>query len=681
MAATRRLAAILAVDVSGYSRLMGMDEEGTHDRLRVHHSQLAGPKINEHHGRIVKTTGDGMLVEFVSVDGRRPLRCRNPRAMIDRDSEMAEDLRIRFRVGINLGDIIADGDDIFGDGVNIAARLEALAQPGGICISRVVRDQIRDKLPYAFQDRGEQAVKNIARPVRVYAMSADAVAALPRVATAAQPVSAPRGIAARIAGMVGGGIAGWRARPTAKPSSSSPVASTSDVGEQLTASTAPRLSIVVLPFANLSNDTDQEYFADGITEDLTTDLSRISGSFVIARNTAFTYKGKAVDAKQIGRELGVRYVLEGSVRRSGSQVRVNAQLVDAETGAHLWAERFDRESADLLQMQDDITRRIASELRAELIEAEIERGIRDRPNNPDAIDFTMQARALLNKPSSPEHNVQVRRLCEHALAIDPKNVEALVGLAVSYVTDVYDLHVTDDYEWTRRAKDAASRALAIDPRNARAFLVKSRIFAYSNALDYRGQIDEAIGAAETAIALDPNLAGAYGWLARLYAKAGQPERTATLVQQAMRLSPRDPGTGNWLYQIGSSQLQMGQYDEAIATLRRSLVANPDLAISRVNLSAAYLGSGRESEARNVLADIRKVAVTRMPDRLEEQIQIMRAQLALLRRGLWPYTVNGRYTRLMAEALRAFQRNENLTESGILDEATAARLSVTVGDGE
>jgi adenylate cyclase len=267
-------------------------------------------------------------------------------------------------------------------------------------------------------------------------MSADAVASLPQVRTAAQPISAPRGMASWIAGMVGGGIAGWRARVNAKPSSSPLVVGTSDKGELPTASTTPRLSVVVLPFANLSSDPEQEYFADGITEDLTTDLSRISGSFVIARNTAFTYKGKAVDAKQIGRELGVRYVLEGSIRRSGQQGRVNAQLVNSETGAHLWAERFDCAASDLLQVQDAITLRIASELRAELVEAESRRAMREHPNNPNAIDLAMQARALLNKPPSPEQNAKIRQLCEQALVIEPKNVDALVCLAASYFVGV-----------------------------------------------------------------------------------------------------------------------------------------------------------------------------------------------------------------------------------------------------
>jgi adenylate cyclase len=271
MPAVRRLAAILAADVAGYSRLMGADEEGTLERLKAHRRELGDPKIGEHHGRIVKTTGDGMLVEFSSVVDAVRCAAQIQRAMADRDTDMAEDRRIKFRIGINLGDIIVEDDDIYGDGVNVAARLETLAEPGGICISRVVRDQIRDKLPYVFEDLGEQSVKNIARPVRVYALRPEAVAALPAPSASAGP-------------------------PIRQPA------------------VAPRLSIVVLPFANLSNDPEQKYFADGITEDLTTDLSRIGGSFVIARNTAFTYEGKPVDAKQVGRELGVRYLLEGSVR-------------------------------------------------------------------------------------------------------------------------------------------------------------------------------------------------------------------------------------------------------------------------------------------------------------------------------------------------------------------------------
>ena len=330
----RRLAAILAADVAGYSRLMGADEEGTLERLKAHRRELVDPKISEHRGRIVKTTGDGLLVEFPSVVDAVRCAVEAQRAMADRNGEMPEDKRIVFRSGVNLGDVIIDGDDIYGDGVNIAARLEALAEPGGLCISRVVRDQIRDKLPYPFEDMGEQSVKNIARAVRTYGMSAAAAATTPLVPARAQRGPAGRSmlprravIAAALVVVVGIGLGAWWAWPRA---GSSPVSVQAPASSQspptvvgTVAKPAARLSIVVLPFVNLSNDPEQEYFADGVTDDLTTDLTRITDSFVISRNTAFTYKGKAVDAKQIGKELGVRYMLEGSVRRAGQQVEAN----------------------------------------------------------------------------------------------------------------------------------------------------------------------------------------------------------------------------------------------------------------------------------------------------------------------------------------------------------------------
>ena len=341
MPPVRRLTAILAADVVGYSRLMGADEEGTHERLKAHLTELINPKIGEHRGRIVKNTGDGFLAEFPSVVDAVRCAIEVQRGMAERNADTPPEKRIEFRVGINLGDVIVEEHDIFGDGVNVAARLEALAEPGGICVSRMVRDNVRDKLDYAFEDLGAHQVKSIARPVRVYALRPEPAPAL--------TVSAaiPRAVA------------------------------------------APRLSIVVLPFANLSDDREQQYFADGITEDVTTDLSRIAGMLVISRNTAFTYQGKRVDTKQIGRELNVRYVLEGSVRRSGSQVRINAQLIDAETDAHLWAERFDRGIGGLFALQNEITARIAIVLNIELVTAEAARSI----EHPNALDFTLQGRA------------------------------------------------------------------------------------------------------------------------------------------------------------------------------------------------------------------------------------------------------------------------------------------------
>jgi adenylate cyclase len=353
---TRRLAAILAADVAGYSRLMGADEEGTHERLKAHLGELVNPKINEHRGRVVKNTGDGFLAEFSSVVEAVKCAVEVQQGMAKRNVAAPPERWINFRVGINLGDVIVEEHDIFGDGVNVAARLEALADPGGICISRVVRDQIRDKLPHAVEDRGEQSVKNIGRPVRVYMLRPEAAAdpAAARVPIFSQrrrPSVVVAIVTATAAALVIAVVAwwGWLAiRSSSTPPAEFAATATTSITHPFA---APRLSIVVLPFVNLSNDPKQQYFADGITEDLTTDLSRIAGMFVISRNTAFTYRNKAVGTKQIGRELGVRYVLEGSVRRSGDQIRVNAQLIDAETDAHLWAEQFDREMGDLFALQ------------------------------------------------------------------------------------------------------------------------------------------------------------------------------------------------------------------------------------------------------------------------------------------------------------------------------------------
>jgi len=438
MASTRRLTAILAADVAGYSRLMGADEEGTHERLKAHLEQLINPRIAGHRGRIVKTTGDGILAEFASVVDAVRCATEIQRAMIDRDAQLSEERRIRLRIGINLGDVIAEGEDIFGDGVNVAARLEALAEPGGICVSGAVHDQIRDKLPYPFDDLGEQGVKNIARPVRVYALRPDSVADLP--ASSAPTASIPQ--------------------PAA----------------------APRLSIVVLPFANLSNDPEQQYFADGITEDLTTDLSRIDGSFVISRNTAFTYRDKPIDTKQIGRELGVRYVLEGSVRRAGNQVRVNAQLIDAESDAHLWAERFDRDTSDLFALQDEITSRIAVTLDLELVGAEAVRPT----EHPVALDYILRGRAARLKPPSRENRAEAIGLFERALALDPQSVEAQSRLATALAARVLDNMTDMAAADILRAKCLAGLALAASSRSPLAHFAKGQV------LRAQGRPEEAI---------------------------------------------------------------------------------------------------------------------------------------------------------------------------------------------
>jgi adenylate cyclase len=552
MPAVRRLAAILAADVAGYSRLMGTDEEGTHERLKAHRLELIDPKIREHSGRIVKTTGDGMLVEFPSVVDAVRCAAEVQRAMIDRAAGIPEDRRIRFRVGINLGDIIVEDDDIFGDGVNVAARLEALSDPGGLCISRTVREQIRDKLVYGFEDLGEQSVKNIARPVRVYALRSEAVAALPA--------------------------------PSVLPATSIPQRAV-----------APRLSIVVLPFTNLSSDPEQEYFADGITEDLTTDLSRIGGSFVIARSTAFTYKGKPVDAKQIGRDLGVRYLLEGSVRRSGQQVRVNAQLVDVETGAHLWAERLDRDVGDLFRLQNEITGQIARALQFELAIADAGRLTED----PDALDYILRGRAVWWKSTYRSANAEALGLFERALAIDPRAVEAQIWLAFMVINRVH-IFVSDAPDVDiKRADELIAQALAVSPNSAWAHYVKGQV------LRAQLQYEDAAIEYERAIALDRNLANAYAWLGSCKLYTGLVDEVIPPVEYAIRLSPHDFNMADFYWLIGVVHLLKARTDEAVRWLEKARSAYARAHHIQASLAAGYALKGETERASVALGEARR----------------------------------------------------------------------------
>jgi TolB-like protein/class 3 adenylate cyclase/Tfp pilus assembly protein PilF len=554
MASTRRLAAILAADVAGYSRLMGADEEGTLERLKAVRRQLIDPKITEHHGRIVKTTGDGLLAEFASVVDAVRCAAELQRGMIDREPDVPDERRIRWRIGINLGDVIADGGDIFGDGVNVAARLEALAEPGGICISRTVREQIRDKLPYPFEDKGERNVKNIARPVRVYALRPEAVAALPELSA-----------------------------PTTTPI--------------LQPAVAPHLSIVVLPFANLSDDAEQQYFADGITEDLTTDLSRIAGMFVISGNTAFTYRNKPVDTKQIGRELRVRYVLKGSVRRSGNRLRVNAQLIDAETDAHLWAERFDRDTSDLFGVQDEITSRIAVALSLELPVVEAGRTTPD----PNALDYILRGRAAMMKPPSRDNYAEVISLFERALALDPRSEETQSRLAIALASRALDLMAVAPAADIARAERLVGQALAESPRNPLAH------YARGHVLRAQSRSAEAIPDYETALASNRNWVNAIGQLGWGKFWAGSIDETILLAEQAIRLSPRDPAIGIWYLQIGAVHLLQSRTDEAIDWLEKARSAMPAHANAHALLASAYALKGASERAAAELAEARRLA--------------------------------------------------------------------------
>jgi adenylate cyclase len=552
MASTRRLSAILAADMAGYSRLMGADEEGTHERLKVHFQQLIDPKIRVHHGRLVKNAGDGVLVELASVIDAVRCAVEIQRAMIDRDAEMPEERRIRFRIGVNLGDIIAEDGDIFGDGVNIAARLEALAEPGGICISRIVHEQIRDKLAYPFEDIGEQSLKNIARPIQAYTLSAAVIADLPSV---------------------GGGPAITISLP--------PV--------------APRLSIVVLPFANLSDDSEQQYFADGITEDLTTDLSRIPDMLVISRNTAFTYRHKTTDTKQIGRELGVRYVLEGSVRRSGNQVRINAQLIDTETDVHLWADRFDHDTSDLFALQNEVTSRITVSLNLEIVGTEAARPTA----RPDALEYILRGRAKWAGASRDSY-AEAIGLFERALALDPQSPDArswLAGVLAARVLDQMTDSVAAD---TQRAEALVAHALARSPRSALAH------FARGQVLRAQGRWDEAIPEYEIALAFNRNWVGASAYLGWCKFWTGSIEEAMQLHEQVIRLSPRDPAIGIWHFRIGLAHLVQSRTQEAIAWLEKARLAIPEHPNARATLASAYGLNGEIEQAAAELAEARRL---------------------------------------------------------------------------
>jgi adenylate cyclase len=554
MTASRRLAAILAADVAGYSRLMGVDEEGTLERLKALRRELVDPKIAEHHGRIVKTTGDGLLVEFASVVDAVRCAVAVQQAMPEREVSVGADNRIELRIGINLGDVIVEGDDLYGDGVNIAARIEALADAGGVFVSNTVHDQVRDRLPFVFEDLGEQQVKNIARPVRVYAFRPNAVADLP--APSVLPIP--------------------------------PISE---------AAATPRLSIVVLPFANLSGDQEQQYFADGITEDLTTDLSRLADMFVISRNTAFTYRNKPVDTKQIGRELAVRYVLEGSVRQSSDRLRINAQLIDTETDGHVWAERFDHDTSDLFAVQDEITSRIAIALNLELVNAEV-----GRPTeHPDALDYILRGRALMNKTNARDNYATAISLFERALVFDPNSVEAQSLLARALVGRVFEDMTSSRVADIGYAEEMVERALAQFPNHPHARYAKGQL------LRWRHRFDEAIVEYETSLAFNRNFLNAYVHIARCKLLTGSVGEAIRLYQQAIRLSPRDPNISVVYWGIGEAHLLQSRIDDSILWFEKARSANPAFGRNHASLAAAYALKGDTERAAFELSEARRLS--------------------------------------------------------------------------
>ncbi|HEY1887381.1 MAG TPA: tetratricopeptide repeat protein [Roseiarcus sp.] len=543
MTESRKLAAILVTDIVGYSRLAGADEDRILARLRTLRSDLIEPTISVHRGRVVKGTGDGAIVEFRSVVDAVRCAIELQHGLAERNAGLPPERRIEFRVGIHLGDVVEESDgDLMGDGVNIAARLEGIAKPGAICLSEDAYRQVKGRLDLMVNDLGQTELKNIAEPIRVYSLE---------IGPAAQISVAPAAAVAE------------------KPA-------------------PPRLSIVVLPFTSLGVDLEHEMFVDGVTESLTTDLSRLTNAIVVSRNTASTYKGKSVDAKQIGRDLNVRYVLEGSIQRGGSRMRVNVQLIDAITGNHLWAERFDKTMADPFDMQDEIVSQVANQLRPELIAAEARRA--ESEENPDSMDLYFQGVQWFNK-GGPDNIERARELFERAVALDPTNVDALVGAARADVI-VGAIYTTDH----RAERLAAAEALlikgvSIAPRNYWAHLWLGFIQIQTN------RASRAIGELQQALALNRNLGAAHAWTGQAKITMGRAEEAEAHVSEAFRLSPNDAVGFMWTHMRGLAKLHLGADEEAVAFFRRSVDASRNYPLNHFYMAAALALLGRLDEAR------------------------------------------------------------------------------------
>ncbi|NOJ39621.1 adenylate/guanylate cyclase domain-containing protein [Bradyrhizobium australiense] len=560
----RRLSAILVADVAGYSRLMGVDEEGTHARLNEHLSALLYPKIEEHGGRIIRSAGDGILVEFASVVQATRCAIAIQRGMITRNTDVPAEKRVEFRIGINAGDIIIEGGDIFGDGVNVAARLEALCDPGGICVSHRVLEDTQDKVDIVFEDGGEQQLKNIARPVRIYRARLDEAPSRPALALPDKP------------------------------------------------------SIAVLAFENKSGDPEQEYFADGISEDIITELSRFSELFVIARNSSFRYKGRAVDLRQVGRELGVRYVLEGSVRRGGDRVRITSQLIDAGTGVHRWAERYDKELKDVFAIQDDVARTIAAILAAHVNMAEAERTLLKPPATWQAYDHYMRAAAAwisFQASWQMEDLLETRQHLADSLSIDPKYARCYAMLASTH--RVAWLNPLNDQYLSPAALDQAIKlartAITLNPSLPEAYaelgytIIRKRDF------------DAALAAAERAIALNPTFADYR--LAQVFYSVGEPARAIAIAKMQMRLDPFHPHFAPLI--AGVAHYHLREYHDAQHWLSEAIGRAPNHQYGHAFLAATYAQLGRLEDAHTEAAEVLRLNPTYSISGTQKRVSVLK----------------------------------------------------------
>jgi adenylate cyclase len=579
----RRLSAILAADVVGYSRLMGADEIGTLRQLTAHRRELIDPTIAARRGRIVKTTGDGVLAEFPSAVEAVACAITVQRGLASRNEAVPEVSRLAFRIGINLGDIIIQADDIFGDGVNVAARLETLCEPGGLCISRAVRDQVRDKLPIAFDDLGEQTVKNIARPVRAFGLSPEAIAATPDLAPSGGPAPTIHhrrwiGAAVAVVGIVGAASTWWVMRgPATTPR---PAVST--------APAAARASIAVLPFSSLGDPDRSDYFSDGLTEDIISALGRFRDISVISRGGVFAYKGKSPTPAEVGRDLKVRYVVEGSVRRAGERIRVSVSLTDTSRGALLWSEKYDAEPKDIFAVQDQITRRISGALAVRVTSLELARSAAKPPDNLQAYDLVLRGRDLLSSRVTRSNNAEARGMFERAIELDPNYAPAYVGLGYVNYSAVTGGWTEDPSESLERAENLARKAVGLDALSPAAHALLGRVLVHFG--DYDGALDEL----KRAIDLNSSDAGAYSGLLSVLLWRGDISGAIaageTLAQFEPELSPSDG------FHLATAYVLADRGADAIRILQPSLDRNRTNPETSIMLAAAYAEAGRGEEA-------------------------------------------------------------------------------------
>ena len=591
----RKLTAILSADVAGYSRLMGEDEEAT-VRTITTYREVMTTLINQHQGKVLDSPGDNLLAEFASVVDAVQCAVAVQKEFKARNGELTENRRMNFRIGINLGDVIQEGERIYGDGVNIAARLESIAEPEGICISRTAFDHIESKLPLGYEYLGDQTVKNIVKPVGAYRVLME-----PRITVAGKaekektaPVWRRKAIIAGaivvLVFAIGLGIWTFLLRPTHPPTE---VASK----ERMVFPLPDKPSIAVLPFVNIGGDSEQEYFSDGITEEIISTLSKVPQLFVIARNSTFTYKGKPVKIQQVGKELGVRYVLEGSVRKARGRVRITAQLIDAATGGHLWSERYDRDLKDIFALQDEITMKILTAVRVKLTEGEQVRLYDKGSENLDSYLKVLQGMPYFYR-FNKESNIQARQIFEEAIALDGKNAGAYTSLGWTYLMEVWFGLSESPGKSMGRAAELAQKTLALDDT---LYLPHSLL---SNIYLLKRQYEKAIAEDEKAIALNPNGADVHAHLGMTLNYMGRPEEAIASLKKAIRLNPIPP---NWyLFSLGDGYRLTEQYEEAIAAYKRVLHSNPDDMLSLMGLAATYSLSGREAEARAAAAQILRI---------------------------------------------------------------------------